>query len=362
MLTFSYGFFVGQYKIFPYEFLQEFKQKAFTDNSLEVKLYTDKHIDEINPQELIQITSQSDVLEKRNSIINYIWGETGFPSNLTPSYIDEDIFDEKLGNLNNLMKIDKITIEMEYGVNSIAYLLIPEKSNQKLIIYHHGHGEDFRENDRVLEFFLEKEYTVLAFSMPLSGMNNQPTVNLSEYGSIKLINHNRFKFLENQEFSPIKFFVEPIVISLNYIDKNFEFDSYNFVGISGGGWTGIIYSAIDDRVSKTFSVAGSLPLYLRTDSQNFGDYEQELPSLYSISNYLELYVLGGYGQDRTLIQVFNQNDPCCFGGNISSLYSNSVKNVLEQLGMGSFDVYLDENDHHTISDATLEKIHQYINS
>ena len=73
-------------------------------------------------------------------------------------------------------------------------------------------------------------------------------------------------------------------------------------------------------------------------------------------------MLGGYGKDRKLVQIFNQNDPCCFGGEISSLYSNSVKNVLDQLQIGSFDVYLDENNSHTISDATLEKIHQDINS
>ena len=362
ILTFSYGFFVGQYKIFPYELLHEFKQKTFSNNSLDEKLYTDQHIDEINPDELIRITSQSETFEKRNSLINYIWTGTGFPSTLVPTHIEENFFDEKLSNLNNLMKIDKFTIEMEYGINSISYLLLPEKSNGKLVIYHHGHGEDFRQNERVIEFFLENEYSVLAFSMPLSGMNNQPTVTLSEYGSIKLINHNRFKFLESQEFSPIKFFVEPIVRSLNHIDKNFEFDSYHFVGISGGGWTGIIFAAIDDRVSKTFSVAGSLPLYLRTDPQNFGDYEQENPSLYAVSNYLELYVLGGYGKDRKLVQIFNQNDPCCFGGEISSLYSNSVKNILDQFQMGSFDVYLDENDSHTISDVMLEKIHQDINS
>ena len=362
MLTFSYGFFVGQYKIFPYEIFQEFKYKTLTENSQNTNFVIDEYIYEIDPGDLIQINSKFDVLEKRDSLINYIWKNQDYPKNIFPSNIDEDISDEKLSTLNNLKSINKLVIEMEYGVNSIAYLLIPEKNNEKLIIYHHGHGEDFRQNIRIFEYFLERDYSVLAFSMPLSGMNNQPTVEISELGIIKLINHNRLKFLENQEFSPIKFFVEPIIVSLNYVENNFEFDSYHFVGISGGGWTGIIYSAIDDRVSDTFSIAGSLPLYLRADPQNFGDYEQELPSLYSISNYLELYVLGGYGQDRKLIQIFNKNDPCCFAGEVSSLYSDSVKNVLEQLSMGYFDVLIDENDQHNISDVTLEKIHQIINS
>jgi len=362
MLTFLYGFFVGQYEIFPYDLLQELKHKTLDGDAHVTNFVNDEYIYEINPTNLIQINSKLDILEKQKSLINYIWSNKDYPKDILPSNIDENIFDEKLNTLNNLKNIDKITIEMEYDVNSIAYLLIPEKSNQKLIIYHHGHGGDFRQNNRILEYFLEQEYTVLAFSMPLSGMNSQPTVDFPELGTIKLINHNRLKFLEKQEFSPIKFFVEPIIISLNYLDKNFEFDSYHFVGISGGGWTGIVYSAIDNRVSDTFSVAGSLPLYLRADPKNYGDYEQELPQLYSISNYLELYVLGGYGKDRKLIQIFNKNDPCCFAGEISNLYSNSVKNVLDQLGMGYFDVFIDENDQHNISDMALEKIHQIINS
>lgn len=362
VLIFSYGLFVGQYHIFPYDLLQDFKGKVFDDKKSEANLYTDKYIYNVNPSELIRIDTKFDAIEKKNSIINYIWSGVGFPYDMFPSNIDEDIFDEKLSNLGNLKRVDKITIEMEYDVNSISYLLIPNVTNNKLIIYHAGHGEDFRQNDHILEFFLEKGFTVLAFSMPLTGMNNQPTVNFSEYGTIKLINHDRFKFLESQKFSPIKFFVEPIILSLNYIDKNYHFTSYYFVGISGGGWTGILYSAIDDRISKTFSVAGSLPLYLRSDPQNYGDYEQELPSLYSIANYLELYVLGGYGKNRELVQIFNKNDPCCFGGQISELYSNAVKNTLENLNVGSFDVYVDENNQHNISDITLKKIYQYINS
>jgi pimeloyl-ACP methyl ester carboxylesterase len=360
IVTFSYGFSVSQYQIFPYDLAKEFKQIVIPDISFNEKLYLDEYIYEINPSDLIKINNESDVLEKRNLLNNYIWNTEIFPYTKQPTKIDKNISDEKLDNLKNLKSIDKITIEMKHNVNSISYLLIPENSNNELIIYQHGHNGDFRQNDRVLEFFLEKEYAVLAFSMPLIGMNNQPNVDLPDYGSIKLINHNRFNFLENKDFHPIKYFVEPITLSLNYVDNSFSFDSYNFVGISGGGWTAIIYSAIDDRISKTFSVAGSLPLYLRVDDKNAGDYEQEISSFYSLANYLELYLLGAYGEDRQLVQIFNKNDPCCFSGEISSLYYNSVTNVLQHLGSGSFEILIDENYSHSISDNTLKKIHEYI--
>lgn len=361
MFMFSYGLFIGQYQIFPYELLNDFKDKIFYEKVLVSNLSSNKYILDVKPSDLIQINTEFDVMEKRNSIVNYIWSDVGFPHNVFPSKIDENIFDEKLSVLNNLKRIDKITIQMEYGVNSISYLMTPNIVNNKLVIYHAGHGEDFRQNIKTLEFFLEKGYSVLAFSMPLAGMNNQPTVYFSDFGPIKLINHNRFQFLESTEFSPIKFFVEPIAISLNYIDKNYNYDSYHFVGISGGGWTAILYSAIDDRISKSFSIAGSLPLYLRTP-QSYGDYEQEHLALYSIANYLELYILGGYGSDRQLVQIFNNNDPCCFSGEVSELYYNSVQDTLEYLNQGSFDIFIDENSEHTISNVALKKIHQYIYS
>mgnify|MGYP001437335952 CR=1 FL=1 len=44
----------------------------------------------------------------------------------------------------------------------------------------------------------------------------------------------------------------------------------------------IIISAIDDRVNESYSVAGSFPIWLRSDSRDFGDYEQTIPEFYQI--------------------------------------------------------------------------------
>ena len=62
--------------------------------------------------------------------------------------------------------------------------------------------------------------------------------------------------------------MEPITVSLNYLDEEYDFSSYYMIGISGGGWTTVIYSAIDDRISNSFSVAGSYPLFLRSEIKN----------------------------------------------------------------------------------------------
>jgi len=249
---------------------------------------------------------------------------------------------------------------MDYDVKSTAYLFVAENSNNNLIIYHQGHAGDFLNGKKTIQFFLDKGYSILAFSMPLLGMNNQPVVDTSNFGKIKLTSHEYLKFLQSDEFTPIKFFIEPIFISLNYIDNQFNFESYSFVGLSGGGWTAILYSAIDDRISNTYSIAGSVPIYYRSIQQNLGDYEQTLPELYSIANYLELYIMSSYGDNRKLLQIFNKYDPCCFSGNHNYSYENILKEKLSDID-GSFEIFIDDtHKEHKISDTVLKLIDKSI--
>ena len=218
-----------------------------------------------------------------------------FPNRL-PNSIEYDIFDEKFESMPNLKKIDKITVEMKHGVNSIAYLLHPNENRQKdLMIYHNGHGEYLHDGSSQIRFLIDQGFVVLVFSMPLSGTNNQPDL-LLDNKQFKIQSHDDFHLLESDKFSPISYFLEPIVVSLNFIDKNFNFEDYHMVGLSGGGWTAVIYPAIDPRISHSYSVAGSIPIELRTDQRDIGDYEQRLPELYEIADYYDLYVLASLGE------------------------------------------------------------------
>ena len=135
------------------------------------------------------------------------------------------------------------------------------------------------------------------------------------------------------------------------------------IGISGGGWTVTLYSAIDDRVSQTYSIAGSLPIYLRSIPENRGDYEQWHPELYQIANYLDLYIMSSYGENRKFIQIFNKYDSCCFSGEFYKTYETEVKDTLSKLDGGHFDIFLDDTHKtHKISDHALEIItHSMLN-
>ena len=355
-IIFIFGLTVGVYKIFPYEILDSsldaIKEEAPTENN--------QFITQSDLNTLVRIDGKSDIEKKRNDLTRFFWsvGSLQHSDHITfrPQLpeVESDISDFRYNNFQNLKRIDKLTVEMEYGINSVSYLFIPEKSNEKLILYHHGHDGDFLLGKDTIQFFLDRDFTVLAMTMPLVGMNNQPIVEIDGLGEMKLISHNQFKLLESNNFNPMKLFLDPVETNLNFVEKEYNFKRYSIVGLSGGGWTAVIYSAIDDRISDSFSVAGSMPFYLRVSERDIGDYEQTNIDLYEIANYLELYVLSAYGNDRKHIQIFNKNDPCCYSGNGYESYEFFIKDKLLQLGKGNFQIFIDDTHiEHKISNTVL---------
>ena len=356
IIAFSYGVAVGLYEYFPYEGLNQTKKIILNESDESIITSTD--FAKFDISSIIRIDVKEDISSKKTSLIQYIWKDQ-MPTKL-PTSVEENFTDENFNDVKNLKQLDKITIEMEHGVNSIAYFFIPYESNNKLIIYHQGHGGDFLLGKNTIQFFLKNGYSIIAFNMPLKGMNNQPVIETSDFGPIKFISHKQFPLLESSKFSPIKYFVEPIALSLNYIDENYDFDSYYMVGLSGGGWITVLYSAIDERISESYSVAGSYPLHLRHEAKNIGDYEQFNPNIYRISNYLELYTMSSFGDNRKLVQLFIYNDPCCFQAELYDKfpYGNVIQDKLAILGdQGKFSVFLDSStNQHEISDYALSLI------
>ena len=156
------------------------------------------------------------------------------PSNSFPKY-EVDISDPISSKLENLERIDSFTVEMNYGMNSISYLFLAKNTNDKLIIYHQGHdaislngfdNHSFDQDIPIIQNFLDNNYSVLIFSMPGKGMNNEPIINHEKFGTLKLNSHNHFELLESEEFHPLRFFIEPVVITLNQIEKNFSFEKF----------------------------------------------------------------------------------------------------------------------------------------
>ena len=298
-------------------------------------------------------TSAQELAAKRQRLIRFLWGEAGFPAAQTPHSVTKGIADSRYAGLTNLAGVaERVEVRMEFGARSIIYLFHPRSSNGQLLIYHQGHGGDFFRGVNTIRFFLRHGYAVAAFAMPLLGMNGQLVIETPD-GSITLRQHNDLRVLESDVFSPLKFFVEPVTVFLNYAVEEYAYDMVAMVGLSGGGWTTTLAAALDPRIARSYPVAGTLPLYISPG----GDYEQTHPGLYALANYPELYVLGTYGGMRRQIQVLNRYDPCCFGGTGFRLYEEQVARTAQRVGNGLFSVFLDDTHReHKISEAALAAI------
>jgi hypothetical protein len=309
---------------------------------------------------IMEIETRNDILNKRQNLTKLLFGSEGLPLQRLPDSLHQNIKDADFQSLENLQRIDKLTIESEWNLNSIVYHFIPEKSADKAIIYHQGHTGKFVNGISTIQAFLNKGFDVIALSMPLKGLNRMPIVNFPRFGKMKIVSHEQMSFLAPSSGHPVRFFLDPVIIVLNYLE-NLNFNRMMMIGISGGGWTTTLCAALDTRISKSFPVAGSLPFYLRSrdmhNKSTFGDYEQYVPEIYRIANYLDLYIMGAYGEGRQQLQILNQYDSCCFGGTGYTTYIDLIKATIEKLGKGEFDVFLDSSHkEHKISELALDTI------
>jgi hypothetical protein len=315
---------------------------------------------EFDIDSIMEVKTEANVLLKRNELIDVIFGDRGLPDSDTPDSAYRAIIDPDFKDLVNLKHIDRLHIEMDWNLNSIAYHFIPEHSTNRAVIYHQGHRGKFSEGKSTIQAFLREGFNVIALSMPLKGFNRKPIVSFPRFGKLMIVTHEQMSLLNPESGHPVQYFLEPVIIMVNYLNR-LNFDSLMMIGISGGGWTTTLCAAIDPRISFSFPVAGSLPFYLRSrdiyNQSTFGDYEQYVPDIYRVANYLDLYIMGAFGKGRFQLQVLNQYDSCCFDGTGFKTYVDLVRKRVHQLEKGRYDVFLD-NSHreHKISERAIKEI------
>ncbi|HUQ92023.1 MAG TPA: SGNH/GDSL hydrolase family protein [Bryobacteraceae bacterium] len=242
---------------------------------------------------------------KRSQIIRYIWGEGGLPRTL-PASIERNA-SSPVKDLKNLAGVENLTIRMEAGQETVTHHFLPKKGNGRLIILQHGHACTFDDAAdprsagmaTAIDMLLGDGYGVLAVYMP----HMRP-------GQCRTLPHAQLFDLRVASGSPLKFFLDPLAISLNAIKRRYK--EIHMAGLSGGGWTTTLYAAVDPSIRTSFPVAGTIPLYLRHGS-SVGDKEQYLDEFYRLAGYPDLYLLGAYGAGRKQVQILNRKDDCCFG-------------------------------------------------
>jgi dienelactone hydrolase len=299
---------------------------------------------------LIRFGTARDAERVRQRLIRYIWSGAGRVPARLPEHVQLDIEDPRFDDLPNLRNLHRLEIPMDSGIVSVVYHFIPFQAEDRLVLYHHGHGGGFEQANEIIGALLDSGFSVLALAMPLEGMNSRPTVTLTGIGRVHLTSHEHLKLLSSHRLNPLRFFVQPVIVALNYAERTRGYRSISMVGLSGGGWTTVLAAALDPRIQVSVPVAGSLPVFLR-ERRDWGDYEQTEPGLLAIANYPELYVLGTVGgARRRQVQVFNRFDPCCFAGLKHEMFESAVSEAVNRLGDGTFEAYADETHrHHVLS-------------
>ena len=324
----------------------------------------------------ITIHSAHDVSEKRRVLVRYLWGEEGFPKHRFPSRVITNIA-TPVQHLEQLARVDELQMDLAPQLQAIAYHFIPQHPNGELVVVHHGHGctldDDASLEDkgyglqRTINALLREGYGVLGVFMP----HEQPK---------DCTGHHNAMFQSTNAGSPMRFFLEPTALSLNYLKSQSRRDhfpryhAFHMTGLSGGGWTTTIYAAIDPTIQLSFPVAGSIPLYLRSGG-SVGDREQFEPSFYRLAGYPDLYMLGSQGRGRKQVQILLRRDDCCFGEaqhdakSIGATYSQAMHEyesrvcaALKETGRGSFHLEIDDTapshmiSHHAIEDVILPEL------
>eukprot|EP01104_Vermistella_antarctica_P006659 TRINITY_DN17368_c0_g1_i1.p1 TRINITY_DN17368_c0_g1~~TRINITY_DN17368_c0_g1_i1.p1 ORF type:complete len:476 (-),score=31.85 TRINITY_DN17368_c0_g1_i1:258-1547(-) len=181
-----------------------------------------------------------------------------------------------------------------------------QRLGDTLVIFHHGHSQPCDQCptpwlDSSSDYLNQLGFDSMVIQMPLHMCNYINGTNCD---------HQWFEQFREQGVSTMRFFLEPVVLTINYAMEVLGYKRVVMMGLSGGGWTTTMMAAIDPRIGLSIPIAGSIPCDFNHTSW---DYEQYCTNDWCHTcNYTCLYVLAALEPNRTSVQVLHEQDPCCF--------------------------------------------------
>jgi len=322
-----------------------------------------------DPASLIRIRTAQDAARIRQALIETIWGPAGMPRDALPQRVQTDIPLEDTPALaarglpfgafrgtGNLAGLDRIRIAVSEFYAASVYLFRPRTRNGRLVLYHNGHGGrgTFIDQKRLIAQLIGDGYAALALNLVAQGDSDLHRAHLPGIGWYELHPWRLFDLVER----PLRYYLDPVVIGLNHALKRDAYRRVDMIGFSAGAWVTVLASAVDPRIRASYTVAGPYPLYLRSGEEGRqSPRPQYYRPLLQAANYLEMFVLAAFGEERRQLQIFNRYDGCCFVNRKGKLYEAAVKQAVTQSGGGRFDVVIDEtHTRHQISPYALDRI------
>jgi len=228
-----------------------------------------------------------------------------------------------------------------------------------LVVFHNGHGTSrgcptYGDTDGVADWLNQLGFDVAMVMMPFHDCNYNPRGPQD---------HAWFKSFADQGVPWVRFFVEPVIKTINYATQILGYEKIVMMGLSGGGWTTTVVAALDPRILLSMPVAGSLPCDFRHTSW---DYEQFCDDAWArIGNYTALYVLAALELGRSSVQMLHEADPCCFHGCGRHGRIEEYNQYVRAHSRGQFRTVVTEGNLHqvnprekTIAGMLIEKVHR----
>lgn len=358
--AFVAGMVIAHYKLSPYQYFRHYFRFITVLPFKASYIETGPEINGFDPEKYLHLKSASDLIDVRRKLIEFIWSGAAFP--LQRDYVGKTVpLSDSPFPITRASVVTRLDVDMAFGFNSIVFYFRPQKPVGKLVIFQQGHAAERAHDSRVINFFLDRGYDVAHIDMLLQNGNSRPIVETANFGKLAFRKHDQLRYLESKTFNPLKLFFEPVAATINYSNNTYHPSDISMIGLSGGGWITAVYSAIDSRITKSFPVAGTSPIYLRFafPTTHWGDYEQTHPGLLSLASELDMYVMASTGNGRAQTQIFNLYDPCCYSGLSSLAYERQVQDAVRKIGLGRFNIWIDDSTmEHEISEHALHQILQ----
>lgn len=155
--------------------------------------------------------------------------------------------------------------------------------------------------------------------------------------------------------SRLRYWIDPVIAGLQYainsrsaIGQSLSTpQTYNrivMVGHSGGGWTTTLCAAIDPRIDRSYSVAGSMPFAYRVANEpGLADWEQEdgFRGL-GFNDYPDAYLMAAAESSRKHMLFYNGGDTS-FTGHRAAPWAAWLRETAQDGGFGEVDVLIDHN-------------------
>lgn len=219
------------------------------------------------------VTSQERGLQVRADLQRRIWGSVGLPGPVEPVEA-VSVATDPFGT-TGADTVERVSFELPGDYTTHVYVVRPASPTGQVVVLHQGHWHTLKEGrlDEVAQRALDDGATVVGLTMPLFGDNTGPVPTHDDLVAA---------FPDSLPGHALQVFVSPVAAALDYVAAQQVVEDVTMVGISGGGWTTVLYAALDPRVDVSVPVAGSVPLFQRS-GLDWGDAEQSSAAVYEVA-------------------------------------------------------------------------------